>query len=90
MTQEIAVAVYTKNDCFGCTKTKDKLDQSGIEYTTVNVEDDAAAFEYVTVTLGLRQMPVVVVDSPLSGRTVWSGLQPTMIREHITHVANAA
>lgn len=89
MTQQIAVAVYTKNDCFGCTKTKGKLDQFGIEYTSVNVEEDAAAFEYVTVTLGLRQMPVVVVNAPDSD-TVWSGLQPTMIREHITHRADAA
>ncbi|WP_461169301.1 glutaredoxin family protein [Arthrobacter sp. Z1-15] len=89
MTQDIAVTVYTKNDCFGCTKTKQKLDQAGIEYTTVNVEEDAAAFEYVTATLGLRQMPVVIVSAPDSD-TVWSGLAPTKIREHITHRADAA
>ena len=90
MTQDIAVVVYTKNNCFGCTKTKDKLNQAGVEYTTVNVEEDAAAYKYVTETLGLRQMPVVVVDSPVSGRTIWSGLAPTKIREHITHRASAA
>lgn len=88
MPQNIAVAVYTKNNCFGCTKTKDKLDQAGIEYTTVNVEEDAAAYKYVTETLGLRQMPVVVVSTP-DGDTVWSGLAPTKIREHITHRADA-
>lgn len=89
MTQDIAVTVYTKNDCFGCTKTKDKLDQAGIEYTAVNVEEDATAYDYVTETLKLRQMPVVVVSAQDSD-TVWSGLQPTKIREHITHRENAA
>ena len=90
MTQDIAVVVYTKNNCFGCTKTKDKLNEAGIDYTTVNVEEDATAYAYVTETLGLRQMPVVVVDSPLNGRTIWSGLQPAQIREHITHRTTAA
>lgn len=89
MPQNIAVAVYTKHNCFGCTKTKDKLDQAGVEYTTVNVEEDATAYKYVAETLGLRQMPVVVVSAP-DGETVWSGLQPTRIREHITHRADAA
>lgn len=89
MTQDIAVTVYTKNDCFGCTKTKEKLDQAGIEYTPVNVEEDATAYKYVTETLKLRQMPVVIVDTP-DGRTIWSGLAPTKIREHITHRADAA
>ena len=88
MTQDIAVVVYTKNNCFGCTKTKDKLDQAGIEYTTVNVEEDAAAHKYVTETLKYRQMPVVVVSGP-EGGTVWSGLAPTKIRDHITHRADA-
>lgn len=89
MTQDIAVTVYTKNDCFGCSKTKEKLDQASIEYTTVNVEEDATAYDYVTETLKLRQMPVVVVSAQ-DKDTVWSGLQPTKIREHITHRADAA
>lgn len=89
MPQNIAVTVYTKNDCFGCKKTKDKLDQSDIEYTSVNVEEDATAYKYVTETLGLRQMPVVVVSAP-DGDTVWFGLMPGKIREHITHRADAA
>lgn len=84
-----AVVVYTKNDCWGCTKTKGLLDRSGVEYTTVNVEEDQTAFTYVTETLGYRQMPVVVASTP-EGDFVWSGLQPHKIREHITHLGEYA
>ncbi|WP_285240092.1 glutaredoxin family protein [Pseudarthrobacter sp. MEB009] len=85
----VAVTVYTKNDCWGCTKTKGLLDRAEIEYTAVNVEEDEPAFHYVTDTLGYRQMPVVVTSTP-EGEFVWSGLQPHKIREHITHRAEAA
>ncbi|WP_177179825.1 glutaredoxin family protein [Arthrobacter sp. yr096] len=85
----VAVVVYSKNDCFGCTKTKEKLEENSIHYTEVNVEEDETAFKYVTETLGIRQMPVVVV-SALEGDITWHGLQPTKIREHITHRAEAA
>lgn len=85
----VAVVVYTKNDCFGCTKTKEKLDEKHINYTAVNVEEDASAYRYVTEVLGYRQMPVVVVSS-IEGEEVWSGLQPQKIRQHITHRPDAA
>lgn len=91
-TQEIegtAVCVYTKNRCSQCDLTKKVLDREGIVYTAVNVEEDAAAFRYVTETLDLRQMPVVVASTP-DGDVVWSGLQPAMIRKHITHRQDAA
>lgn len=84
----VAVVVYTKNDCFGCEKTKAVLDREHIYYTIVNVEEDATAYTYVTETLGYRQMPVVVASTP-AGDIVWSGLQPAMIRAHITHRADA-
>jgi glutaredoxin-like protein NrdH len=80
----VAVVLYTKNECFGCTKTKEKLDENDIYYTAVNVEEDATAFHYVAETLGYRQMPVVIASTP-AGDVIWSGLQPAMIREHITH-----
>jgi glutaredoxin-like protein NrdH len=85
----VAVVVYTTSPCFGCVKTKEKLDENGIEYTAVDVKSDEAAFLYVTETLNYRQMPVVVASTP-AGEVVWSGLQPAMIREHITHRSAAA
>lgn len=84
-----AVVVYTKKPCFGCEKTKEKLDEAGIEYTAVDVLADETAFHYVTEVLGYRQMPVVVV-STIEGDYVWSGLQPQKIREHITHRQDVA
>ena len=85
----VAVVMYTKSDCFGCTKTKAKLDEHSIYYTAVNVQEDATAYHYVTEVLGIRQMPVLVVSTP-EGDTIWSGLQPTKIRDHITHRPDAA
>jgi Glutaredoxin and related proteins len=85
----VACVVYTKDDCRQCVMTKGLLDKAGIYYTTVNAEHDPTALEYVTETLGYRQMPVVVA-STIDGDIVWSGFQPLKIREHITHRADAA
>lgn len=85
----VAVVVYTKNDCRQCDMTKAKLKKDGIHFTAVNVEEDATAYAYVTETLGRRQMPVVIA-SAMEGDIIWSGFQPQMIREHITHRADAA
>ncbi|UKA59190.1 glutaredoxin family protein [Arthrobacter sp. FW306-2-2C-D06B] len=85
----VAVVVYTKNDCRQCDMTKGLLTKEGVHFTSVNVEEDATAYRYVTETLGIRQMPVVIT-STLEGEEVWSGFQPAKIREHITHRADAA
>lgn len=84
-----AVVVYTKEECWGCGKTKGLLDAAGIEYTEVDIEKDPVAYKYVTETLGYRQAPTVVV-STMEGDVHWSGLQPIKIRDHITHRADAA
>lgn len=85
----VAVVVYTKNDCRQCDMTKNKLTKEGIHFTAVNVEDDPTAYRYVTETLSLRQMPVVIA-SAMDGDIVWSGFQPQKIRDHITHRADVA
>lgn len=85
----VAVVVYTKHDCRWCDMTKMVLDREGIHYTAVNVEEDATAYAYVTETLNRREMPVVVAAA-MSGDVVWSGFQPVMIREHITHRQDVA
>lgn len=85
----VAVTIYTKPECWGCGKTKQKLDEAGTDYTEVNMQEDPAAFAYVTETLGYRQAPVVLVSTP-DGDIHWSGLQPTKIRQHITHRAETA
>ena len=85
----VAVVLYGKEDCFGCRKTKEKLDENQIHYTEVDIEKDLTAYEYVTGVLGYTQAPVVYV-STIEGDIHWSGLQPQKIREHITHRADAA
>lgn len=85
----VAVVLYSKGECFGCRKTKEKLDEHHILYTEVDVEKDKTAFKYVTEVLGYRQMPVIVASTE-SGYIVWSGLQPVKIAKHITHRDAAA
>ncbi|UOD80317.1 glutaredoxin family protein [Paenarthrobacter ureafaciens] len=85
----VAVTVYTKSECWGCGKTKQKLEENSIEYTEVDMEHDQTAYLYVTETLGYKQAPAVVVSAP-EGVVHWSGLQPQMIRKHITHRDEAA
>ncbi|OAK53999.1 glutaredoxin family protein [Rhodococcoides kyotonense] len=67
----MSITVYTKPECNKCDQTKRRLNKHGIEYTTVDVTEDAAAREFVTDGLGYRQMPVVVVDE----NTHWSGFR---------------
>ena len=67
----MSITVYTKPECNNCGQTKRRLNKHGIEYTTVDVTEDAAAREFVTDGLGYRQMPVVVVDE----NTHWSGFR---------------
>ncbi|MFH5879781.1 glutaredoxin family protein [Arthrobacter sp. NA-172] len=85
----VAVVIYTKNDCRWCDMTKRILDREGVNYTAVNVEEDATAYTYVTEILNRREMPVIIA-SAMEGDVVWSGFQPAKIREHITHRADAA
>ncbi|MEU3475477.1 glutaredoxin family protein [Rhodococcus sp. NPDC006774] len=67
----MSITVYTKPECNNCDQTKRRLNKHGIEYTTIDVTEDAAAREFVTDGLGYRQMPVVVVDE----NTHWSGFR---------------
>jgi glutaredoxin-like protein NrdH len=65
----MTIAVYIKPACVQCTATYRALDKAGIDYTTVDISQDAAARDYV-MSLGYLQAPVVVVDA----ETHWSGL----------------
>jgi glutaredoxin-like protein NrdH len=85
----VAVVLYGKEECFGCRKTKEKLEEAGVHYTEVDIEKDQTAYDYVTKTLGYSQAPVLYV-STIEGDLHWSGLQPQKIKQHITHRADAA
>ncbi|AWH15199.1 glutaredoxin-like protein [Enterococcus phage vB_EfaS_9592-1] len=55
------IKVYTKNNCASCTFTKRKLQQLGVNYKEINVDEDLAALEYL-MKCGLRSLPVVFKD----------------------------
>lgn len=71
------VTVYTKNGCPQCEMTKNVLKGEGIEFDLFNVEEDEKAFDYVVHTLGLRQMPVVVVE----GQEPFTGFRPDKLQQ---------
>lgn len=65
--------VYTKPACVQCDMTKRMLDKMGIEYETVDITEDAAAFDMI-VGMGFKSAPVVITDSDS-----WAGFQPDKI-----------
>jgi glutaredoxin-like protein NrdH len=75
----MTLTIYTKPaGCFGCTKTKQKFAEAGIDFHEVDVTTNQAAFEYITEELGYSQVPVVVYDKE-SSEDHWSGLNPVKI-----------
>ncbi|AOZ71894.1 NrdH-redoxin [Boudabousia tangfeifanii] len=68
------ITVYSKPNCVQCTATYRALDKQGIEYTVVDLMEDAQALEFVK-SLGHAQAPVVV-----AGDTNWAGFRPDLIK----------
>ena len=64
------ITIYTKPNCGQCDATKRRLDKRGLEYRSVDITEDAAAYEHI-LGLGYLQAPVVVVDDG----THWSGFR---------------
>jgi len=62
--------VYTKPNCVQCDATKRWLDNHGIEYSTVDIEQNQEAFDRI-VALGFRAAPVVESEAGS-----WSGFNP--------------
>ncbi|KAB1647319.1 MULTISPECIES: glutaredoxin-like protein NrdH [unclassified Pseudoclavibacter] len=69
----MSVTVYSKPACVQCNATYRALDKRGIDYTVVDITEDAAALAQVK-ELGYMQAPVVVTDG---GH--WSGFRPDKI-----------
>jgi glutaredoxin-like protein NrdH len=71
------VTVYTKYGCPQCDMTKRVLSSEGIEFETINVEDNEQAFTYIKEELGLSSMPVVIVE----GQEPFTGFRPDKLQE---------
>lgn len=52
------ITVYTKNNCASCSFTKRKLQELGVNYKEINVDEDLSALEYL-MECGFRSLPVV-------------------------------
>jgi glutaredoxin-like protein NrdH len=65
--------VYTKPNCVQCDQTKKLLDKNGVEYTTVDITKDEAAFNML-IEKGFQAAPVV-----FSGDDSWAGFRPDKI-----------
>ena len=55
------ITVYTKNNCASCTFTKRKLQELGVNYQEINVDEELSALEYL-MECGFRSLPVVFKD----------------------------
>lgn len=69
----MTITVYSKPSCVQCTATTRALDAKGINYSVIDLTEDADAMEMVT-GLGYRMAPVVV-----AGEAHWAGFRPDMI-----------
>lgn len=79
----MTITVYTKPDCFGCSKTVEKFEAAGIDFQKVDITQNPAALAYVTEELGYSQAPIVVIDD----ENHWAGLNPIKIEQAIARAA---
>lgn len=77
----VKVTVYSKPSCVQCTATKRWLDKNQVEYTEVDVTEDAEALEY-TRSLGYLQAPVTVVERT-GGKVHASGFDPDFLYHYL-------
>ena len=66
----MSVTVYTLPSCVQCDNTKRVLTKTGVEFSTVDLSEDEAAYEMVKA-LGYQAAPVVI-----AGDDHWSGFRP--------------
>ena len=57
----MSITVYSKPACVQCDATYRALDKRGLDYTIVDISQDAEALDMVR-SLGYMQAPVVVAD----------------------------
>lgn len=69
----MSVTVYTLPSCVQCESTKKILDRNNIEYSVVDLSEDASAYEMVK-GLGYQAAPVVI-----AGENHWSGFRPELL-----------
>lgn len=79
------VTVYTKPGCLPCKRVLAKLLDAGLKHKAIDITTDPKAYEYVTVQLGAKSVPVVV-----SGETVIRGYEPMKLKKLIERLGSEA
>lgn len=69
----VIVTVLSKPSCVQCVATERALTKQGIEYTKIDMTEDASALE-LAKSLGYMAAPVVI-----AGDEHWSGFRPERI-----------
>jgi glutaredoxin-like protein NrdH len=77
----MSITVYSKPACVQCEATYRALGKAGLEYSVVDISEDAEALDLVR-GLGYLQAPVVIADE-----THWSGFRPDQISALAAKVA---
>lgn len=69
------IKIYTKNNCMPCKMTKRKLQELGVNYQEINVDENLEALEFL-MECGFRSLPVVFNnDEPI----VTGGFAPNIL-----------
>ena len=71
------ITVYSKPNCMQCEMTKRYMQDEGIEFSVVDIEQDETAVKMLMLH-GYQGLPVVAVDG---FDNYWSGFRPDRIDE---------
>jgi len=66
----MAITIYTLPDCIQCETTKNFLSQRNLEFSTIDLTDNAEEFARI-VAMGHDKVPVVITDDDH-----WQGFRP--------------
>lgn len=72
------IKIYSKNNCIQCKQSKLWLQNKGLDYKELNVDENLDAYNYLMAN-NLRTLPVVFKD----GELIAMGFQPQNLNKLI-------
>lgn len=75
------ITIYSKSNCPNCVSAKQLLDQRGIDYTEINLDDEARRANFYAAYPDVRQMPQIFVGDlrigGIAGLQAWLATKGT-------------
>lgn len=71
------VTLYGRVSCRPCMRTKKLLDQAGVAFLYVDVDEDPEALDGLTELEWVTALPVVITPDP---QLQWCGYRPELIK----------